>query len=261
MFVKKIDTKTGELLENPGDYEWFGGSTMDNPYTPKEYKDTLLAQYKGKFREQELFGKFVGFEGQVYQNFNHATNIIKEENYPEFKEVIGCTDHGFTNARVGLIIGIDHDDRCYVLREFYQKRVEVQVLGDWFLQQKQDLPLLQQFYADPSSPESINTLANMGLNVIAANNSVMEGINFVYPLFDVADDGKPRLFISDACLNTIEEISKYRYADQKEGREEKEQPLKVDDHAMDALRYGIFTHLRNRGGGSGFLSDPDGMVL
>ena len=64
-------------MPNAKDYEWFGGSTLDNPFTPQEYKDTLLVQYEGMFKEQEIYGKFVGFEGQVYKNFNMNIHVIK----------------------------------------------------------------------------------------------------------------------------------------------------------------------------------------
>lgn len=75
-FVKKQHPRTKKYFINPQEYEWFGGSTLDNPFTPQEYKDNLLNQLAGKFREQEIYGKFQGFEGQVFDSFKHDIHII-----------------------------------------------------------------------------------------------------------------------------------------------------------------------------------------
>jgi len=77
LFVKNEFPGSRKKMPNAKDYEWFGGSTLDNPFTPQEYKDTLLVQYEGMFKEQEIYGKFVGFEGQVYKNFNMNIHVIK----------------------------------------------------------------------------------------------------------------------------------------------------------------------------------------
>jgi len=56
----------------------------------------------------------------------------------------------------------------------------------------------------------------------------------------VQGDGRPRLFIFEACKHTIQEMTGYRWAEGTETRDAKDEPLKVNDHACDALRYAIF---------------------
>ena len=259
-FVKKVDFFTRKPFVNPEIYEWFSGSTLDNPFTPQEYKDTLLTQYAGKFKDQEIFGKFVGFEGAVYDLFNHRVHIVKKADMPkEFKRVIIGLDIGFTNPMAGLVIGFDGDDRAYLIEEFYQRRVGTETIAAW-LKEKCTEYEVEMIYVDPSEPRIIDELGREGLIVTSANNSVMPGINFVYPMFSTQEDGKPRIYISEVCSNTIEEISNYRYGDKKFGKEEKENPLKVDDHLMDAMRYGIFSHLGNEGTVT-LLTDPDGVLF
>ena len=65
--------------------------------------------------------------------------------------------------------------------------------------------------------------------------------------------GKPRLFVMEHCENLIKEIPKYRYLDQRgtEGnkRNAAELPADCDDHAIDALRYAIYSdEMRNMRG-------------
>jgi phage terminase large subunit len=43
--------------------------------------------------------------------------------------------------------------------------------------------------------------------------------------------------IEPKCTNLIREFSSYRWNETKEGRNDKEEPVKENDHAMDALRY------------------------
>lgn len=246
-FIKKRHPRTKEELSNSKDYEVFTGSSLDNPFTPEEYKETLVNQFSGKFSRQEIYGEFVGFEGQVYDNFRHKLHMINEENVPKkMKEYICAIDWGFTNPMVGLIIGFDNDDRAYVLEEYYRKRQEPKSLGNWLLKQREKYPFTIG-YPDPSEPMMIQQLQNMGLNLVKASNSIMPGINFVYSMFEVAKDGKPRLYVHEKCENLIDEINVYKYANPKEGKMQKEEPEKSNDHACDALRYGLYTHKGERG--------------
>jgi phage terminase large subunit len=55
----------------------------------------------------------------------------------------------------------------------------------------------------------------------------------VQDLLKIQGDGKPRLTVAPGCDNTINEFESYVW------KPEKDEPVKLDDHAMDALRYGI----------------------
>ena len=256
-FVKKKHPLTKVDLKSPEDFEWFGGSTLDNPFTPQEYKDTLLDQLSGKFARQEIYGEFVGFEGQVYDNFKHDIHILHK--LPEgivFKEFIGCQDWGFTNPAASLLIGIDNDDRVYVLAENYKTKQKILQLSDWWKNKLDGRNNFVNVYCDPSEPLFISEFQNAEIQSVKANNEVSPGINFVYSLFEVKEDGKPRLYILESCTNLIDELNYYRYADKKEDKGSKEEPLKVNDHACDALRYGLYSHLGSRG--SYVVLDGDG---
>ena len=117
------------------------------------------------------------------------------------------------------------------------------MLGEWLKEKKKKYPFLDRIYCDPSEPLHRNTLNGMGLSVSVANNKVMPGINFVFDMFAVAGDGLPRLFIHSSCSNLIDEVNIYRYADVKDGLVIKEEPINVDNHLVDCLRYSLFSHL------------------
>lgn len=242
VFIEK-KKKNGEMIGNSEDYELFGGTTWDNPYTLHEYKNAMVNIYSGTFAKQELEGQFVGYEGLVYPSFSREKHIVKNKGL-NIKRLIGGVDWGYTNPMVYLLIGIDSDDKLYVLDEFYESKMQVEqfaeairninlkALQNW----KESVIQVDTIWADPSEPQFIAKLRNMGLNVLEADNEIMPGINRVFSLLDSTYD-EPRLFICENCVQTINEFQLYRYPDTRDGRPQQENPLKVFDHAMDALRY------------------------
>ncbi len=83
-------------------------------------------------------------------------------------------------------------------------------------------------WADPSRPDSIQELYNAGYNVYPANNDVFQGINLCRR--------KP-IYITEESVNAIKEARNYTRKKDKDGNV-LEDPLKINDHAMDAGRYG-----------------------
>jgi phage terminase large subunit len=63
----------------------------------------------------------------------------------------------------------------------------------------------------------------------------MDGIHRVKAALQVAGDGRPRLTVAPTCVNTIAEFESYVWKEGRAGM--RDEPEKVNDHAMDALRY------------------------
>jgi phage terminase large subunit len=69
----------------------------------------------------------------------------------------------------------------------------------------------------------------------------------------VKANGKPSLFIHPRCTNLIEELQYYRWNEPKVDKPVKEEPMKIHDHAVDALRYFVYTFYRTYSGGASFI--------
>ena len=55
-------------------------STLDNPYLPKEYKDSLLAAYSKEQVDAYVHGKFVNLtQGRVYKDFDREKHCLNRE--------------------------------------------------------------------------------------------------------------------------------------------------------------------------------------
>lgn len=93
-------------------------SSRENPHLPGDFIQSLQAEYKGVFAEQEIEGLFRVFEGLVYKGFLPDTHLIDREQVPKIKDVVVGVDWGYSNPSVLLAIGYDDDGRVYVLEEF-----------------------------------------------------------------------------------------------------------------------------------------------
>ncbi len=225
------------VKERRDNYSVIYATTHDNPHLSREYLAELESSYSGSFYQQEILGKFVQHEGLVYQEFSRAVHIV--EKLPErFSRIIAGVDFGYTNPSVILVIGVDYDGRAYIIEEFYQRRVMITELVG-VAEELNKKYRIETFYCDPSEPQFIEAFRQAGLNAVEAENAILPGINEVSARLKVQGDGKPRLFVHSSCVNTIMEFENYAYPEAKEGKPQQEKPLKLFDHAMDALRYAV----------------------
>ena len=225
------------LYQRLGLIQVFRAKTWDNPYLDREFVESLKAAYSGKFALQELEGEFVSFEGLVYDEFSPDIHLVKSgSRYKKFPRWIGGIDAGYTNPAVLLTAGVDSDGRLWVIEEIYRRRLQQDDFVAQVVKTQKRFPF-ERVAVDPAAAGLIASLREAGVPVVAADNRVMDGIQAVKGRLKVAGDGKPRLFVSTACANTIAEFGMYTWQERAGGFLEK--PAKFNDHAMDALRYAV----------------------
>ena len=220
------------LYERSSEMRIFKASTEDNPYLDDEFVKSLKAAYTGNFAEQELYAEFVGFEGLIY---NLDTNIhVCQRPVDEMARWLVGADEGYTNPAVLLAIGIDGDGRMHIAREYYQRnQLQDQVVSAAVEMRDEFGP--DYFVVDSSAAGLIAAMRVANLPAMANQSRVLDGIAKVQNRLAVAGDGRPRLTISPSCVNTIAEFESYCWKETRIGV--KDEPEKVNDHAMDALRY------------------------
>jgi phage terminase large subunit len=262
-FFKKDHLKTDEAKKN---YYLIRGSSLENIHLPNGYIDTLMQSWSDDRIQREIMGSFDAFEGAVYEEFRRDIHVIKPfkipENWPRHLRI----DHGYRNPAAALFFAIGPDGEAYLYREFYQ----TEWLINEIVQGKKDpgvghLPGLVQMgrgetfetaKIDPSTKNRRGATGESDYDEYRRNwptewpvlglakNDVQVGIDRVKSYLKVHPRlQKPMLYIFDTCTNVLEEITQYRYpelrANQEGKKAEHEKPLKVNDHAMDALRYMI----------------------
>lgn len=221
-------------LENKdSDFKSFHFSTYDNPYIPREEVDKARLELTEDRFAQEYLADFRKTEGLVYKEFLRDRHLIDELPPPmEIVRKIGGVDFGFTNPAAVLTILEDTQGRYFLADEWYKRGNTDAQIADYVAALQ-----LHEVYPDPASASGCAELRFRGVNVrdvIKNPDSIRNGINTVRELFK-----SNRLFIHRSCVNTISELETYAYPDKKPDRNEEENPIKENDHAMDALRYAL----------------------
>jgi phage terminase large subunit len=156
-------------------------------------------------------------------------------------------DFGYTNPFVRLCGAVDPDGRIYIFREHYKSKVIVR--DHAVLINAEDTESFDFTVADHDA-EDRATLHDAGIYTTAAEKSILPGINAVKERLKVAADGRPRLLFLRPCVNSISEMIGYSWPPSMEGRNEKEVPVKENDHCPDVVRY-IVAGLDGLSGGWG----------
>jgi phage terminase large subunit len=237
--------KRGQDPNSKG-WESFTASSACNPHGG--VRDDML-QAKNEMTpetyEQEYEAAFVSRKGLVYKTFSHARHVISPSKLPKtFDEIMCGVDYGFVNPSAILVIGVK-DSRYYVLAEHYEKEMFDKDRKDVLTSFKRQYNF-RYCYADHDA-ESNKYLLLAGFKMRKARKEVSAGLEAVAQKMMIKKDGKPSLFIVNSCTNLITELEGYSYHEKKDTTNDKEEPVKNDDHACDALRYAIYTRENPKG--------------
>jgi PBSX family phage terminase large subunit len=231
-----------DSLIDDDEWEAFKFKTAENPHGGVQ-RDLEKAKKKLPTQTylQEYEADFITYVGQVYKGFDLSTHVVSE--LPEkFNYYIGGLDYGFVNPSVFVLIGV-HDGRYYVIAELHKEGLTSEELASEIKAILKDHKITLRsipIYAD-HEPAATKTLQNNGLYVINGKKDVKAGIDKINEKMKIQSDGKPLIMFHASCKKTIKEHEDYHYAESKDDRNDKEEPVKDHDHSCDALRYAIFT--------------------
>jgi len=227
-FVKK------EYIDNPDlDVRNWHFILDDNPVLSPEYISEVKSSHSGVFYDRLVLGKWVLAEGMVYDEFDPSVHVFDPIELPEDWQHVRGIDFGYTNPFVCLWGAVDYDGRLYIYDEHYKNRT---LMKDHAREIKSRPGKFVWTVADHDAQDNAELRAE-DVFTKNAKKDVILGIQKVKARLKINGDGYPRLMISKRCTNLLREVSIYSWAEPKEGRNEKEEPMKDNDHAMDALRY------------------------
>jgi len=211
------------------DYKSFHFTSYDNPHLPKEELDKARLELTEDRFAQEYLADFRKTEGLVYKEFSRELHLFDKDVQGE---LLGGVDFGFTNPAAVLQIVKDKDATYWVKDEWYKTgRTEPQI-AEYVASCK-----FNRVFPDPENPSAIEALNQKGIRiveVVKGKDSIMSGVNRVRELFKAN-----RLKIHRSCINLISELETYSYPEKQGGHNPQENPIKENDHALDALRYVI----------------------
>ena len=203
--------------------------------------------------EQEIAAIFSSFVGKIYPEFSERDHVRDHEFNPAWPNYM-FFDFGYTNAFAALEVQVDPWDNVYVWREHYVKNKNlpehIAIMRNREQPPGYHLDMGFGDAADPAATSEINMNFVHCLSLNEAKENWREGIDFVKRFLKLHPIGEdeygtpievPKLFISPRCKNLIHEFNNYRVKPTEVLTESNKAGAahKVDDHALDALRYGI----------------------
>lgn len=212
----------------------------------------ILDALTGVRRLRLRLGKWAAAEGAVYEDYDPAIHVVDRlpKNWQVWRK-IRSIDFGYTNPFVCQWWAIDPDGRMYLYREIFHSRRLVEDHAKEIVRLSEG-ETYEATVADHDA-EDRATLARHGVGTRPAYKGVTVGLDAVGARLKKAGDGRPRLFIVSGATverderlvelklpaSTEQEMPEYSYPKNKDGKPIKEEPLKVNDHGCDTLRYAV----------------------
>lgn len=227
----------------------------DNPALPEAYVQALKAEYVGLWYRRFILGEWCAAEGAIFDMFDDQVHVV--DILPPIRQwLCAAIDYGTTNPLHAVLLGMGVDSTLYAVSEWrYDSKQQRRQMTDSEYTERirawlQEVPVptsrradgswlrgVQPHYivVDPSAASLRTQLHREGLNPIAGNNAVLDGIRTVSSLF-----ASNRLKVSRDCPHLIAELPGYSWDDTAAAKGE-DKPIKVADHGTDALRYAVMT--------------------
>jgi PBSX family phage terminase large subunit len=231
-----------KFADDPTELATFKFKLDDNPYLSQHYKDSLKKEYSGLWYRRFIEGEWVQAEGAIFDFFDHDIHTVNEA--PTYaKYFLLGVDYGTTNPFAAVLVGFNDDNHpaLWVEKEYYWDS-KAMGYSKTDAEYAQDIKRefggypIKQVYLDPSAQSFEIELRRQKWPVKQAKNEVLDGIRAVSTWLSQGD-----LVIKRSCINLLKEFESYVW-DEKSIRLGEDKPVKQRDHALDALRYVLFSH-------------------
>lgn len=211
----------------------------DNPFLPPDYVSALEAEYAGTvWFNRYIKGEWTLAEGLIYPNFEAIVKPTPD--YNPSRRILSV-DYGTQNAFSAGLWG-EFGNTWWREREYYysgrdtgvQKTDEEYAADlDKFTSGIGDEYNKLSVIIDPSAASFIALLRKRGkYHVIPADNDVADGIRETATCMH-----NNRIAVDPCCRNWLSEVQGYVWDDS----DDEDRPVKVNDHAMDDMRYFVKT--------------------
>ena len=153
-------------------------------------------------------------------------------------------DPGY-NGAYAVLACRKYDDLIFVLDEVYLRRMQVEeVIAEcktrwWWPQIGYAVMDIagKQHQAMASHIDIWRKEEHLGFSPATNYVPVPDGIQRLRTFLKNPLNGRPRIYFSRLCKNTVKEFSLYRYRLPKENRPEREEPVDRDNHSLKAISY------------------------
>lgn len=244
-WVKKlwIDRDFSEETLNPKDFAFVSAKATDNKYLGEEY-DKQLAQLPPALRKAYRDGDWDVFAGQFFSEWSKAKHVSGDMYIPEGWSRIRCLDYGFKKPSACYWLAIDFDGRIYVYRELYATGLTYGELARKIVEMTPEEEEIEYTVADTSMfAKTADTgefgqdiMADNGVPITPGNKDRIAGWNLMRKYLK-----NEMIVFHPSCKNAIATIPALVYTESKTVGKVEDLDTAGEDHAADALRYGLMS--------------------
>lgn len=218
----------------------------DNPSLSEDVKNRYKTLYTGVFYKRYILGLWVAADGIVYPMFDPDVHAVQLKR--NWTRIFVAGDFGIQNATTFGIFGYYAPERRYhQIASYYHsgrddgQKTTKEYADDLKQFLADNLVMPEYITLDPSAAPMIVELrkdpyfVRHGIDILPAKNRVDLGIQVVSFLLN-----ERKFTLDPSCIKDIEEFTTYAWDSDKldKGVEE---VIKIDDHAMDKIRYAVMT--------------------
>lgn len=219
-------------VEPRKDVQTIHSTYKDNPFLDPNYIKILEGLKEQDINAWRVYAK--GLWGKAQHLIYLAWTTVA--NLPKSDDVVWGLDFGFNNPSA-LIETRLCDDGLYHKEHIYETHLTT---PDLITKMEAIIPEARRseyIYADSAEPDRIKEICDAGFNCMSADKAVNAGIDSVK---------RYKEHITTDSVNMIKEQQGYQWRRDRNGNI-LDIPVKFNDHAMDAKRYGIQSYLKEVG--------------
>ena len=218
-WVYEVADREGNLLIH--------STYKNNPFLPKEQVDEIESLRDADENLWKVFG--LGLRGA-------SSEIIythwKVAEFPTNCEVVYGVDFGYNVPSAVIKIGFK-EGAIYTEEVLYETKLTTSDLIERL--KLLEIKRSDELFCDNAEPKTIEELKRAGFNAKEAEKDVYAGIQKCKSM---------PLYVSQSSTNLIKEMKSYKWKLDKDGKIHPDEiPVKMMDHACDAMRYGVYTKL------------------
>jgi len=243
---KKIPNQLFMAFNPEDEYHWIKTKVIDemkeaheivsnyklNPFLSDEYIKLLLDlenQDPNYYRIYTL-GEWGKLDHQIYSNWDKVDFWTLNPD-----ETVYGVDFGFNNPSVLMKVAIK-DMNAWVDELIYQPGL---TNPEFISQVSKNLSNEDKrrcyVFADSAEPDRIKEFEDAGFNIIPAEKDIHDGIDTVR---------RYKLHVMESAHNTLKEIRSYSWKKERKTERILDDPIKFNNHAMDAIRYALHTYTK-----------------
>jgi hypothetical protein len=216
----------------------------------------MKAETSPEWFAQEIGASFTSVVGRIYPEWDEFTNVRSVPFRPDLPNYIAF-DWGYSNPMAAIEFQVEKINGYEVIRVWREHYKAYTTLREhkYEMKQREQPPgyHLDMGFGDAEDPEAVVEMQDLVPTVALpeAKENWRDGVECVREFLKRVETGfeldeygtpeiMPRFYVDHSCPNVIREFNGYRSAPPpKTGVDAQDKPHKADDHAMDAIRYGL----------------------